>query len=122
MKTRFVLAFVAVFVAGVFIGGSIPRLQSYAQGGVIAQDAKELLQLIEQYRTSNGDYPPRQWFEALDSHRITSEGRLWVYYNPPQDLKGKRQLLISAPVENGRMYMCGYTDGVVMAQPAQNLK
>lgn len=122
MQKKLVLASLVMFAAGVFVGGNIPRLHDYAQAGVVSQDARALLQLIKEYRTTNGSYPSHQWFESLDSRRITSEGRLWVYYNPPRNTDGKRQLLISAPVQNGRMYICGYTDGFVVGQTAQDLK
>ena len=116
MKAKLVIAFIVVFGLGFYLGGMYLRLQEYARGGQHGIQARELLSDLEDYKATHGDYPDQDWFEDLGDKRITTEGRIWIYYNPPKKTSGGNQILISAPIDYGRRYMNGYVDGVVQGK------
>jgi hypothetical protein len=118
MKAKLVIAFIVVFGLGFYLGAMYLRLQEYARGGEHGLQAKELLGEIEDYKTHHGDYPDQDWFKDLGDKRITTEGRIWIYYNPPKKTSGGSQILISVPIDYGRMYLNGYVDGVVQSKKA----
>ena len=122
MKVKISIALVLALVVGFFLGGSYIRFNEYARGAAHVTQSKELIKEIIDYKESTGAYPDKSWFRSLGDRRITSEGRLWVYHNPPLVSKGGGHILISAPVDYGSMYMCGFSDGVVMGRTVEQLE
>ena len=109
------MAFILVFVAGLFIGMSYPRLQEYARSAPIGIQGKELLKEIHNFKTKTGQYPDQVWFSNLGNRIITDENRIWTYHNPPIKSSGDNYILISVPVDRGNAYLYGYSEGYIQA-------
>ena len=97
-----------------------PR-KAYARVAPNVGQADLLLSKLEDYKKEHGEYPSHEWFRQLGEERLTLEDKVWIYYSPPHKMPSGNEILIAAPMDYGNGYLCGYTDGVVLARPASDL-
>jgi hypothetical protein len=119
MKAKLVIAFIVVFGIGFYLGAMYLRLQEYARASGHFLQAEEVLAEIEDYKNRHGEYPDQDWFKNLGDRRVTTEGRIWIYYNPPKKTLEGSQILISAPIDYGRRYVNGHVDGTVQSKKVE---
>lgn len=90
-----------------------PTLAAYYRVPGHRHQGEELLTAIEDYKTKHGEYPSQQWFKGLGDKRVTSEGRLWVYFSPPQHTPQDKVVLIATRIDYGDAYYAGYLGGTI---------
>ena len=115
MKIKLIIAFIVVFSLGFYFGATYLRLQEYARGGVHSLQGQELLGEINEYESHYGEYPNQDWFKDLGGKRITTESRVWTYHNPPLKSPSGKIIMISVPIDRGRLYLYGYAEGYVQS-------
>lgn len=107
---------IITFVVGLWIGAMSIKLKAYGQVGVHVQQGQELLTLIEAYKKDHGAYPDSSWFDELGDKRISSRGRVWVYYNPPLESNEDKKILIAVPIEYRQDYLYGCVGNVTIVR------
>ena len=110
MKVIKYLFVLAVGVACCMLGKTV--IAYYRVPGHVRQ-GKELISRITAYHEKNGKYPSQEWFAEIGDDRITSEGHVWVYFNPPKHTRNDKYILIATRVEYGGNYYAGYHGGTI---------
>ena len=89
-------------------------MKSYASVPQHAIQGRAILERIDDYKKTHGDFPNRQWFDSLGDLSVTNEGHHWFYFNPPRNVGIRGGLLICTATDYGNQYLGGFVDGAVV--------
>ena len=118
MKSKPIIAFLVTILIGVVIGvigcRFMTTMKSYASVPQHANQGRAILERIDDYKKTHGDFPNQQWFDSLGDLSVTSEGHHWFYFNPPRNVGIRGGLLICTATDYGNQYLGGFVDGAVV--------